>query len=60
MGYATKFRLITCLSGKQIMQQFTYDIYLFIYKVSVYYNHGRIITWTQHIDFLTLVGMAQA
>ena len=38
MGYGTKFRLPTCLSVKQIMQQFTYDLDLFIYKLLVHYN----------------------
>ena len=38
MGYGTKFRLSSRLSVKQMMQQFTYDLDLLIYKISAYYN----------------------
>ena len=38
MGYATKFRLPSCLSVTEIIQQLTYDLDLFIYKISVHYN----------------------
>ena len=32
MGYGTKFRLPPCLSLKEVMQQFTYDLDIYIYK----------------------------
>ena len=38
MGYATKFRLPSCLSVTEIIQQLTYDLDLFIYELPVYYN----------------------
>lgn len=38
MCYGTKFRLPSKSTYKQIIAQFTYDIDLFIYKISVSYN----------------------
>ena len=40
MGYGIKFRLSSCLSVKQTLQQNTCGIDWFIYKLVIYYNES--------------------
>ena len=38
MKYGTKFRIPSKTNINAILKQFTYDLYLYIYKISIYYN----------------------